>query len=203
MIEEEHILEWDEYLDLEEYARDAGHAWWQDEILATHDAYGHLLADTGYGVDLPARVKLEGSAAAAQLAQLRWYVHRISDLLENPAEPAYIDHRTGEDCGGGLTALELAQELLSDARRLLAAAAHRSSELRALSWMLAVSGRRATLAAHQIATDSLTRRDHAACEHITQLTLTDTLESASHAPPRMEVIRTAALPSTAGRLQPG
>lgn len=203
MIEEEHILEWDEHLDLEEYARDAGHAWWQDEILSTHDAYGHLLADTGYGVDLPARVKLEGSAAAATLAQLRWYVHRISDLLEHPGDPAYIDHMTGEDCGGGLTALELAQELLADARRLLNAAAHRSSELRSLSWLLAIAGRRATLAAHQIVTSSLTQRDRAACEHITHLTLTDTLESASHAPPRMEVTHTAALPSTAGRLQPG
>jgi len=203
VIEEEHILEWDE--GLEEQARDAGHAWWCEEINATHGEYHALLLDTGYGVDCPAGVKLAGSAAAVAHQQLRWYVHRISDLLENPGAPAFIDHRTGEDCGG-ITALQLAQELLEEAHRLLGAASRTSRQIQALSWQLAYVGRRAALAAHQITTGALTQREIAAGEHLTHLTLTDTLESASHAPPLAEVMHAAvpaALPSTAGRLQPG
>lgn len=205
MIEEEHILEWDEHLELEEHARDAAYSWWCEEINATHGEYHALLVDTGYGVDCRAGVKLAGSAAAVAHQQLRWYVHRISDLLENPGAPAFIDHRTDEDCGG-ITALQLAQELLEEARRLFTGAARTSRQLQALSWQLAYVGRRITLAAHQITTGALTQRGIAAGEHLTHLTLTDTLESASHAPPPMEVMHAAvpaAHPSTAGRLQPG
>lgn len=203
MIEEPHILEWDEGLN--EQAHDAAHAWWCEEINATHGEYHALLVDTGYGVDCRAGVKLAGSAAAVAHHQLRWYVHRISDLLENPGAPAFIDHRTGEDCGG-ITALQLAQELLEEARRLFTVAARTSRQLQALSWQLAYVGRRITLAAHQITAGALTQRGIAAGEHLTHLTLTDTLESASHAPPPMEVMHAAvpaAHPSTAGRLQPG
>lgn len=205
MIEEEHILEWDEYLELEEYARDAGHEWWQDEILSVHDAYAGLLVDTGYGVDCPAGVKLAGSAAAVAHQQLRWYVHRISDLLEDPGAPAFPDHRTDEDCGY-LTALQLAQELLEEARQLLTVAARSSRQLLALSWQLAYVSRRVALTAHKLTTGALTQREIAAGEHLTHLTLTDTLESASNAPPLMEVMHAAVPaphPSTAGGLQPG
>ena len=190
---------------LDEYARDAAHDWWCDEINATHGEYHALLLDTGYGVDCPAGVKLAGSAAAVAHAQLGWYVHRISHLLKDPGAPAFPDHRTGEDCGG-ITALQLAQELLEEARQLLTVATRTSRQLQALSWQLAYVGRRITLAAHQITTGALTQRGIAAGEHLTHLTLTDTLESASHAPPLMEVMHAAvpaALPSTAGRLQPG
>ena len=192
MIEDQHIL-------------DAGHEWWCEEINATHGEYHALLLDTGYGVDCPADVKLAGSAAAVAHAQLGWYVHRISHLLKDPGAPAFLDHR-GDDCGAGLTALQLAQELLEEARRLLTVAARSSRQLQALSWQLAYVGRRITLAAHQITTGALTQREIAAGEHLTHLTLTDTLESASHAPPLMEEMHAAvpaALPSTAGRLQPG
>ena len=235
MIEEPHILEWDEGLEeqardaADEWARDAADDWWCEEINATHGEYAALLLDTGYGVDCPAGVKLTGSAAAVAHRQLRWYVHRISDLLKDPAAPAFPDHRTDgpgtdllphlhraaaaafpdhrtdEDCGY-LTALELAQDLLKEARQLLNVAARTSRQLQALSWQLAYIGRRITLAAHQITTGALTQREIAAGEHLTHLTLTDTLESASHAPPRMEVMHAAvpaAHPSTAGRLQPG
>ncbi len=210
MIEEPHILEWDEGLEeqardaADEWARDAADEWWCEEINATHGEYAALLLDTGYGVDCPAGVKLTGSAAAVAHRQLGWYVHRISYLLKDPAAPAFPDHRTDEDCGY-LTALELAQDLLKEARQLLNVAARTSRQLQALSWQLAYIGRRITLAAHQITTGALTQRENPAGEHLTHLTLTDTLESASHAPPRMEVMHAAvpaAHPSTAGRLQP-
>lgn len=219
MIEEEHTLEWDEYGEgVEEAARDAGHEWWDNAIWATHQDYAGLLVDTGYGMDephggflpddlifrrLPARVKLEGATAAATVVQLRWYIRRISELLDEPPDEFAAFDQDGQGLGVNLDA---AQFLIVQARRLLTAAASRSSELRALSWMLASLTRTATLAAQQqVARDYLTRGDSACSGHITHLTLTDTLESASHAPPLMEVIRTAgpaALPSMAGRLQP-
>ena len=205
MIEEEDTLEWDEYGEGYDAMCDAAEEWWNDEINASHEAYAGILLDTGYGVDAPARMKFEGSAAAATLAQLHWYVHRISDLLEHPNDPGFDDERGAWEYGVP-SCLELAQQLIADARRLLIAAGRRSSEVRALSWMLASLTRTATLAVQQqVALDYLTRGDSACSGHITHLTLTDTLESASHAPPLMEVIRTAgpaALPSMAGRLQP-
>ena len=213
MIEEEHTLEWDEYgTGVDEAARDAGYEWGDRVMWATHDAFADILLDTGYGMDEPyvgflpddlifrrraARVKLEGATAAATVVQLRWYIRRISELLEDP----WIDPD-----GNHGPALDLALDLIEDARRLLTAAARRSREVRVLSWELALLTRKATLATQQQdAREYLTRRDSACSGHITHLTLTDTLESASHAPPLMEVIRTAgpaALPSIAGRLQP-
>lgn len=213
MIEEEHTLEWDEYdPGVDEAARDAGY-WWGDRVMsATHDAFADILLDTGYGMDepyagflpddlifrrRPARVKLEGATAAATVVQLRWYIRRISELLEDP----WIDPD-----GNHGPALDLALDLIADARRLLTAAGRRSSEVRALSWQLALHTCKAARAAQQQAARNYpTRRDGAGSGHITHLTLTDTLESASHAPPLMEVIHTAgpaALPSMAGRLQP-
>jgi hypothetical protein len=164
---------------------DAGAAAWFEAVNSANQSRLALRCATGFASNAPEgmRVPLEGPATAAAMGEIRRLEGQVWRLLEHPEDPAWED-RHGE--GYGPTSLEVAEQVLAAAWRILTSAARRTRSLRArigLALSLIRIGVLRARIAHRSPAQSRTPSSRSRTGPLADVFRS--LTQAAHAPPRV------------------